>query len=91
MPGNFQKPWPEKEHHSRIVRRPELSVDRQTQHIPVEMAASAQVGWAQQDPAAQYLHPTIVAAPTPGQSSDEHVRATVPVAGGASVKPMRLG
>jgi hypothetical protein len=62
-PGHFQQSRAEKEHHSRVVRRAELPVDRQTQHVPVETAASVQVRWPQQNPAAQYLHITILAGP----------------------------
>ncbi len=62
VPGDLEEPWAEKEHQSRIGRRTELPVDRQTQHIPVEMMGSAQVGGAQQDPAAQYLYTAILAA-----------------------------
>jgi hypothetical protein len=64
LPGHFQQSRAEKEHHSRVVRRAELPVDRQTQHVPVETAAPVQVRWPQQNPAAQYLHITILAAPS---------------------------
>jgi len=64
-PGEFEQPWPQKEHHARIVGRAELPVDRQTQHVLVETSASAQVGGAHQDPATQDLHSTIVAAVPP--------------------------
>jgi hypothetical protein len=51
-PGHFQESRAEEEHHARIIHRSELPVDRQTEHVAVEMAAPAEVGWAQQNPAA---------------------------------------
>src|ERR1700690_597456 len=65
VPGNFQEPRAEKEDHPGLGRRAELPVDRQAQHIPVEMLAAAQVGRSQQDPAAQYLHATILTSMPP--------------------------
>ena len=62
-PGHFQQSRAEKEHHSRIGRRPELPVDRQPQHVPVETATSVRVSGPQQNPAAQYFHATILAVP----------------------------
>jgi hypothetical protein len=61
-PETSRKPEPEKEDHPGIARRAELPVDRLAQHVPLEMAAAAQVGRSQQDPAAQYLHTIILAA-----------------------------
>src|SRR5215470_3206339 len=78
VPGDFKKSRAEKEDDPRIGRRAELPVDRQAQHIPVELLAPAQVGGAQQDPAAQYLHAAILAAHTPsgtGTALAEHVLA----------------
>lgn len=40
----------------------ELAVDRQAQHVTVEVPASAQIDGVQQDPAAQYIHATILIA-----------------------------
>jgi hypothetical protein len=42
VPGDFQKACADKEDHPGIGRRAELAVDRQAQHVPVEVAASAQ-------------------------------------------------
>lgn len=61
VPGNFQQPGAEEEHYCGIGRRAELAINRQAQHIPVEMAAAAQVGGAQQDPAGQDFHTAILA------------------------------
>jgi hypothetical protein len=46
----------EEQHDGGIVGGPEFAVDRQAQYIAVEVPAPAQVGRAQQTPAAEYLH-----------------------------------
>src|SRR5580698_6306972 len=56
----FQQSRAEKEHHGRISGRAELPEHGQAQHVPVEPAAAAQVSGPQQNPAAQYLHATIL-------------------------------
>lgn len=58
--GHLQHPLPEEEHHARIVGGPELPVDRQSQHVPVEPPAPVKIGRPQQDPAAQHLHTSIL-------------------------------
>lgn len=70
----FQQSRAEKEHHPRISRRTELPENGQAQHVPVETAAPAQVSRPQQNPAAQYLHATILtdSAVTPGAPSPAH-------------------
>src|SRR5271166_6363001 len=60
--GDLEQPRAEEEHQPRILGRPELPVDRQPEYVAVETTAAAQVGRAQQDPAAQHLHPTILTA-----------------------------
>jgi len=67
----FQQSRAEKEHHPRISRRAELPENGQAQHVPVETAAPAQVSGPQQNPAAQYLHATILtdSAATPAAPS----------------------
>ncbi|GIF62469.1 hypothetical protein Ais01nite_05040 [Asanoa ishikariensis] len=37
-------------------RRPELAVDREPEHLPVETLAALDVGRSEQDAAAEYLH-----------------------------------
>ena len=59
-PGNLEQARAEEEHHPRILRRPELPIDRQPQYVAVKMAALSQVGGPQQDPAAQNLHAAIL-------------------------------
>ena len=87
VPGDFQEAWAEEEHHRGISRRAELPVDGQPQHVAVETAASIQVGGAQQDPATQYLHTFILAAPAVGDRKpccrNIDVRYRVAVTGGA--------
>src|SRR5262249_28797995 len=61
-PGDLEKPVAEEEHHPAIRRRAEFPVDREAQYVAIEALAAGQVGRAQQDPAAQYLHATIMAA-----------------------------
>jgi len=61
-PGHLQESLAQEEHHPWIIHRSELPVDRQTQHVAVEMAAPAEVGRAQQNPAAKYVHAAILAA-----------------------------
>jgi hypothetical protein len=61
--GDLEESRAEKEHHPGICRRAELPVDRQAQYVTVETTASVQVGGAQQDPAAQNVHGTILAGP----------------------------
>ena len=73
--GHFQKSRAEKEHHPALGGRPELPVDRQTQHVPVEMLASVQVGGPQQNAAAQYVHATILAGRLVRPPQHEVVRA----------------
>lgn len=58
--GDLEHSRAEKEHYPRILGRAELPVDRQAQHVAVEMTASPRVGRAQQDPATQNLHVTIL-------------------------------
>jgi len=64
--GNLEHSRAQEEHHPRILGRAELPVDRQAQHVAVETTASAQVGRAQQDPATQNLHATILTAALAG-------------------------
>src|SRR5215471_15011474 len=64
-PGDLEKPVAEEEHHPGIRRRAEFPVDRQAQYVAIEALAAGQIGRAQQDPAAQYLHATIMAACPP--------------------------
>jgi hypothetical protein len=45
-----------------IVRRAELAVDGQAQHVAVEAAAAVEVAGPQEDPAAQDVHATISAS-----------------------------
>src|SRR5215472_16835834 len=71
-PGDLEKPVAEEEHHPRIRRRAELPVDRQAQDVALEALAAGQVGRAQQDPAAQYLHATIMAARPPAAVAWAH-------------------
>ena len=61
VPGDLEQSRAEEEHYPGIVRRTELPVDGQAQHVAVE-AAPAQVAEAQKDPAAQNVQPTISAA-----------------------------
>ena len=61
-PGHLQESRAQEEHHPRIIHRSELPVNRKTQHVAVEMAAPPEVGGAQQNPAAQYVHAAILAA-----------------------------
>src|SRR6266511_2207034 len=53
---HLQQSLAKEEDQSRIVRRPELAVDRQSEGVPVEPATALRVGRAYQDAAAQYLH-----------------------------------
>ena len=62
VPGDFEQPRAEEEHHAGIVRRAELPVDGQAQDVAVEAAAAVQVARAQEDPAAQNVHATIPAS-----------------------------
>jgi hypothetical protein len=62
VPGDLEQARAEEEHHPGIVRRAELPVDGQAQHVAVEAAAAVQVAGPQQDPAAQNVHATISAA-----------------------------
>jgi hypothetical protein len=57
-PGDLEQSLAEEEHHPGILRRAELPVDGQAQHVAVEAAAPVQVAGPQQDPAAQNLHVT---------------------------------
>jgi len=61
-PGDLEQSRAEEEHHAGIVRRAELPVDGQAQHIAVEAAAPVQIAGAQEDPAAQNVHATIPAS-----------------------------
>jgi hypothetical protein len=61
-PGHFRQSRAGEEHHPGISRSAELPADRQARHVAVETAGSAGVGGAQQNPAAQYVHGTILAA-----------------------------
>jgi D-erythronate 2-dehydrogenase len=97
-PGHFQQPRSEKEHQARIGRGSELAVDGQAQHVAVEAAAPVGVGGAQQDPAAQYLHVSILAAgrggrqstlPMPGREMGGTV-VNVVITGGAGFLGSRL-
>ena len=58
-PGDLKESRAEEEHHPGIIWGTELPVDGQTQYVAVEAAAAVQVGWPQQDPAAQNVHATI--------------------------------
>jgi hypothetical protein len=62
-PGDLEQSRAEKEHHARICGGAELPVDRQAQYVTVETAAPVQVGGAQQYPAAQYIHATMLSGP----------------------------
>src|SRR5215472_5260117 len=64
MPGHLEQSLAEEEHDRGVVRGPELTVDRQAQHIAVEAPAPVQVERAHQDTAAEYLH-TVMLAPLP--------------------------
>ena len=59
MPGDLEKARAGKEHCPGIFRRAEFPVDGQAQNVAVEATAPAQVGRAQEDPAAQDVHGTI--------------------------------
>jgi hypothetical protein len=65
MPGHLQQSLAEKEHYCWIFRRAELAVDRQPQYVAVEAPAPVQVDWAQQNTAAEYFHPAMLAAQVP--------------------------
>ena len=56
VPGDLKQSLAEEEHHARMVRRAELPVDSQTQHVAVEAKAAVQVAGAHEDPAAQNVH-----------------------------------
>jgi hypothetical protein len=71
--GDLEQSRAQEEHHPWICRRAELPVDRQAQYVAVETTASVQVGGAQQDPAAQNVHRTILAAPLAKLHGDENV------------------
>ena len=68
VPGDFQEAAAQEKHDARIVGRAELPVDRQAQHLAVEVAAHGQVGRPQQDPAGQHLHDRILAGDTRGSA-----------------------
>ena len=61
--GDLEQSRAEEEHQPWICGRAELPVDRQAQYVAIETMAAAQVGGAQQDPAAQNVHAPILAAP----------------------------
>src|SRR3974390_3429247 len=62
VPGDFEQPLAEEEHHAGVIRRAELPVDSQAQDVAVEAAAAVQVAGAEEDPAAQNVHATISAS-----------------------------
>jgi len=62
VPGDLEESRAEEEHHPGIIRRAELPVDGQAQHVTVEAAAAVQVAGTQQHPAAQNIHATIPAS-----------------------------
>jgi len=51
-PRHFEKASAQKEDQAGIAGCAELAVNREAQHIPVKLVASAQAGRTQQDPAA---------------------------------------
>ena len=58
--GHLKQSLAEEEHHAGIAGGPELAVHRQAEHVAVEPPAPVRVGRAQQDAAAQDLHPAIL-------------------------------
>ena len=62
VPGDFEEPRAEEEHHPGIFPGAELPVDGQAQDVAVEATAAVQVAGAQEDPAAQNVHTTIPAS-----------------------------
>ena len=62
VPGDFQQPSAQEEHRRRVSGGTELPVDGQAQHIAVELPAPAKVGRAEQNPAAEYIHPASLPA-----------------------------
>src|SRR4029077_12693656 len=71
----------------------ELPVYRQTQHISIEMLASAVIGGKQQDPAAQNLHVIILAVGPTGDSARlaEPLTGQLPVPLRSSARPSHRG
>src|SRR5580693_6787214 len=59
VPGDLKQSLAEEEHHPRMIRRAELPVDSQTQHVAVEAETTVQVAGAHEDPAAQNVHAPI--------------------------------
>ena len=56
VPGDLEQSLAEEEHDARMVRRAELPVDSQAQHVAVEAKAAVQADGAHEDPAAQNVH-----------------------------------
>lgn len=54
--GDLEQALPKEEDQARVVRRPELAVDRETEDVAVEAAAAFRVGRAQEYSAAQHVH-----------------------------------
>jgi hypothetical protein len=69
VPGHLEQSLAEEEHDRGVVGGPELTVDRQAQHITVEAPAPVQVERAHQGTAAEYLH-TVMLAPLPVAGHD---------------------
>jgi hypothetical protein len=59
VPGDLEQPLAEEEHQPGIIRRTELPADGQAEQVTVEAVAAVQVAGAQQDPAAQDVHPLL--------------------------------
>src|SRR5580700_1234162 len=75
-PRDFQQPSAEEEHHRRVSRGAKLLIYGQAEHVTIEVPAAAQVYGAQQNPAAQYVHATILpaeaaTAPVPGSPATD--------------------
>jgi hypothetical protein len=66
LPGNLEEALPQEENQPGIVGRAELATDGQAEDIAIETATAPRTGRAEQDPAVQYLHHTMVRVP--GQS-----------------------
>jgi hypothetical protein len=88
---HLQQSRAEEEHHRRISRRTELPENGQAQHVPVETTAPAQVGRPQQNPAAQHLHATILAASTARRCAGAHAVVPARMSPGASEWAGRQG
>ena len=81
MPGDFEQPLAEEEHHSGIVRRAELPGDGQAQDVAVEATAAVQVAGAQEDPAAQNVHATISASRLVTKEVNENAHSAADLVG----------